>query len=127
MSVIHHITEILHLNYLYCLIFTIAIYGLKHNEREFIWYVALIRKIKLYPHLSWLTGIFLIPFFVFFSYKEAPKEFGYSYISEILRSWFFVIAFSNILVDVPAKLVKAFNHFLDKMIIRLTDKKNGEE
>lgn len=84
------------LNWRFIMLFTLIMMGIKDNI-EFQWWNNLLEKINLNLFSSWIAGLLIILFFCLFSYLE-DDELKASYISNLLRSYFVVIAFSDILM-----------------------------
>jgi hypothetical protein len=94
------------LNWTYIFIFVMVMMGIKDNQ-EFAWWKKFLARWNLDLYASWIAGIVLMPFFVYFAWVEGyintSAELG-AYISSTLRSYVSVIAFSDILIRKLRKL-----------------------
>ena len=84
------------LNWRYILIFIILLMGIKNNK-EFEWWVLLMEKIKLKIYKTWITGLTIMLIFCISHHLEGDSI-NAKYISSLLRSFFVVIAFSDIIL-----------------------------
>lgn len=84
------------LNWRYILLFVLVMMGIKDNV-EFKWWGDLLEKVKLRLYSTWIAGLVMILVFCLFTYLE-DGELTVPYISSILRSFFVVIAFSDIIL-----------------------------
>lgn len=99
------------LNWTYIIMLSIILYGIKHTDL-LDWFVKLCEKIKIKKYSYWMAAIVTGVVFVIFRELEY-WDVNASYISGLLRSMFFTVVFSNIVVDIPVYMIKGFGKFID--------------
>ena len=99
------------LNWTYIIMLSIILYGIKHTDL-LDWFVNLCEKIKIKKYSYWMAAI--VTGVVFMIFRELEYwDVNASYVSGLLRSMFFTVVFSNIVVDIPVYMIKGFGKFID--------------
>jgi len=110
------------LNWTFILMFIVILYGLKHTN-HFNWFEKILEKIKINSYKIWIAAFITGLVFCLFKWQETPLEFGWNYVSSLLRSIFFGVVFSNIFVDIPVFIIKKLGSIIDKKEPEPTPKK----
>jgi hypothetical protein len=115
------------LNWTYIIIMMLAFWGIKYNKEDFSWYDKfLIKPIKADKFRTWIAGIIVALFFLFFRWRDSINDttitFDSFYISALLRSLFFAVSINKILIEIVVVAVEK----LGKMI-RGEEKKDDDK
>ena len=100
------------LNWFYIIMLTVVLYGFKHTNLM-DWFEDIVGKYKKYTY--WFASLITATLFVIFRGLEG-NVIDAAYISGMLRSIVFTVVFSNIFVDIPVYVIKAFGKFVDSKV-----------
>jgi uncharacterized protein YacL len=98
------------LNWNFILMFIVILYGLKHTS-HFNKFESLLERANINKYKIWISALIIGLIFCFFKWKE--ELISWLYVSNLLRSVFVGVVFSNVFVDIPVFLIKRLGSIID--------------
>lgn len=98
------------LNWNFIFMFIIILYGLKHTS-HFNKFESLLERVNINKYKVWISAFIIGLIFCFFKWKEGLIN--WLYVSNLLRSVFVGVVFSNVFVDIPVFLIKKLGSIID--------------